>query len=504
MILSHKSHICVFCQASFTRSDALKRHWTTCQVRRARFIDIPEIATNPKGRKLKACDRCSRLKRACVSESRFQPCQKCALSNKPCSYRRIQTEHELGIGSESATQISKASRHDGFLPMDFEIHSLKNSFDANPHDTSQPHFSSDIFTSHSDLAWNRDSLIRALGMEFTIAESQIRGPTHLDLSVVASFPFLGSIARSSGLANCFECGSGERRSVLPHTAWKSNTYRETSSPLITGPHSHGAFASHSPNSDATSLESEYCWPMPTFANVSGAPLEAHQHWSDSINLGSVPLANTCSPRLNSTPQLPRGAHDSSFSPSPRSILHDHSSFLSTKCYQIINEIRQAVINKNQDSIITISWTDSLNALSYEFFHPVKVERFLALFWSCWHPNWPVVHRPTFDPVTSQLGLLMAVLLIGACLSTDQRDRAIASIWLNTVEEIVFRNEAFSGAMCNNLKNNNLREVRLKNRLGILQGAYCVCLLQTWEGSKESKRRIRRDRYNSLIWVRFFL
>jgi hypothetical protein len=40
----------------------------------------------------------------------------------------------------------------------------------------------------------------------------------------------------------------------------------------------------------------------------------------------------------------------------------------------------------------------------------------------------------------------------------------------------------------------------KDHLDILQAAYCVCLYQTWEGSKHSRKRMLRQRFSSLVFV----
>lgn len=85
---SSKPHSCAFCQSSFNRPDSLKRHWTTCKVRREKCLDIPHSTGKRKGRKPTACDRCSRLKRACIPERHHRPCQLCVISNKTCSYSR--------------------------------------------------------------------------------------------------------------------------------------------------------------------------------------------------------------------------------------------------------------------------------------------------------------------------------------------------------------------------------------------------------------------------------
>jgi hypothetical protein len=173
--------------------------------------------------------------------------------------------------------------------------------------------------------------------------------------------------------------------------------------------------------------------------------------------------------------------------------------LSVKTYEIVNAIRSSVMEKSKNSTITITWSHRLEAMCYEFFCPTSIEKFLALYWSCWYPNWPTIHQPTFDSVTADSTLVTTMVILGACLSPNQRDRVTAKFWFNVVEEIVFNNEVFSGnTICEDHDNNIV--AFLSSHISILQAAYCVCLYQTWEGSKMSKRRVRRHRFNSIIWV----
>jgi hypothetical protein len=90
-------------------------------------------------------------------------------------------------------------------------------------------------------------------------------------------------------------------------------------------------------------------------------------------------------------------------------------------------------------------------------------------------------------------------LLGASLSADERERAMAHLWFNPVEQLVFDDELFYQDTTIRWDNPVSQQFR-KRHLEILQAAYCVVLYQTWEGSKESKRRIRRLRYSAIVSV----
>ncbi|KAL2202343.1 hypothetical protein CC79DRAFT_1338399 [Sarocladium strictum] len=145
----------------------------------------------------------------------------------------------------------------------------------------------------------------------------------------------------------------------------------------------------------------------------------------------------------------------------------------------------------------MSWSESLESMCHEFFHIEQLRRFLGLFWAFWNPNWPAVHQATFDVSSTSPSLVAAMAILGASLSSDSRDRAMAHLWFNPTELLVFDDQLFSQTATIDWNRIESKPVR-KSHLETLQAAYCVVLYQTWEGSKESKRRVRRIRYSAII------
>ncbi|KAF2029814.1 hypothetical protein EK21DRAFT_17520, partial [Setomelanomma holmii] len=177
--------------------------------------------------------------------------------------------------------------------------------------------------------------------------------------------------------------------------------------------------------------------------------------------------------------------------------------LMPKTHDIVSKIRDATINKARRSIITSTWSASLESMCYEFFHPTNIRRYLTLFWTSWYANWPTIHQPTFDASRRSSSLVAAMTMFGACLSGDEQDRATAQLWFNTVEELVYDDNVFcSPEHCEpneawqKFEHKSLR----RDHLDILQAAYCVCLYQTWEGSKCSRKRVLRQRFSSLVFL----
>jgi hypothetical protein len=169
-------------------------------------------------------------------------------------------------------------------------------------------------------------------------------------------------------------------------------------------------------------------------------------------------------------------------------------------HAIVSQIRNVTLTKPRHSPIDLNWSVSSEALCYEFFHPKALQRHFALFWSCWYPNWPTIHRPTFDATKASPALVAAMALLGACLSPDDRVQATAQIWLNAVEEVVFSNDSIHDHNLSRVWQMRENKAARQAHLEILQAAYCVCLYQTWEGCQRSKRRILRRRFNDVVYV----
>ncbi|KAJ4217212.1 hypothetical protein NW759_009159 [Fusarium solani] len=79
---SARQHACPFCERTFGRVDVARRHARTCPARGDR--PLPPRAR--RGRKLRACDSCSRLKVSCDSEL---PCARCSSRSIACRYSSL-------------------------------------------------------------------------------------------------------------------------------------------------------------------------------------------------------------------------------------------------------------------------------------------------------------------------------------------------------------------------------------------------------------------------------
>lgn len=174
--------------------------------------------------------------------------------------------------------------------------------------------------------------------------------------------------------------------------------------------------------------------------------------------------------------------------------------LATKTAEIVRGIRDVSIGKTAKSIVSTDWSPTLEALCIRFFSPPTLRYLLDTYWKMWYPNWPVIHKPTFDACRAPPTLVAAMALIGACHSSEVNYQRIARLWFNSVEEWVFNDpyaiEALTGL--SDRLSSSAASTRL--RVQAIQAAYAVCIYQNWDGTNLNKRRIRRYRFTAIVAV----
>lgn len=168
--------------------------------------------------------------------------------------------------------------------------------------------------------------------------------------------------------------------------------------------------------------------------------------------------------------------------------------LKLRSCELIDNIADVISNKKSNDFITIEWTSGIEQMCKGFFRPSNIHRFLEYFWSLWYPHCPIVHKPLFDASSVSADLLCVMILIGACLSPNENDNEISRKWLDSAEELVFR-QVYLRSDRELLLD---EPVQWKGIVQCIQAAYLVCSLQKREGSVEAQARIRRHRHASMV------
>lgn len=127
----------------------------------------------------------------------------------------------------------------------------------------------------------------------------------------------------------------------------------------------------------------------------------------------------------------------------------------------------------------------------EFFSPFQLRWFLDMFWEKWNSHCPIIHRASFDASKVSYLLVASMATIGACLSSNEHRLQALEI-LDTLEDLVFQNDLFQDDTC------DFADEELSMQL--LQASYFVCLLQNWEGDDKAKKRVRQERFTTMVAV----
>lgn len=172
--------------------------------------------------------------------------------------------------------------------------------------------------------------------------------------------------------------------------------------------------------------------------------------------------------------------------------------LSETTHRIVASLRDIISTKHHNGQRT--WSLETEERCLQLFLPSRLRLFVDMFWSQWYPNSPIIHKPTFNIETAPEELLCPMVVLGACTSRDVNHRNVAGFWFDVVEELVFTSplldfdcDGSSPWACNRPVN--------RKQVQALQGAYCVCLYQNWDGSDKAKRRIRNQHFTVLVTVR---
>ncbi|KAJ4044401.1 hypothetical protein NW756_004735 [Fusarium oxysporum] len=176
--------------------------------------------------------------------------------------------------------------------------------------------------------------------------------------------------------------------------------------------------------------------------------------------------------------------------------------LAAKTGEILGMIKRTLTRTRSCSHASIEWSPIVEKACLDFFSPSNLHRFLLLFWSGWYPNSPIIHKPTFNSEAEPPGLIASMAVLGACLSPDSNDCVRAMAWLTPVEEVVFADNILYDDSI--IASSDLvgDEAVVWDKLKALHAAYFICIAQNWEGSKEGRQRVRKDRYSrivSIVW-----
>lgn len=162
-----------------------------------------------------------------------------------------------------------------------------------------------------------------------------------------------------------------------------------------------------------------------------------------------------------------------------------------KCHEIVADLKHAQCTLRQADPDSALANDAVAA---QFFSPARLLSHLDHYWSEWHPNLPIVHRPMFVATSGPTHLLAAMAVIGARYSPCNMDQHQGKLLYNAVEQLVFYQLEMQA-------NFPARTARLQRQcVQTLQAACIVVIYQSKDGETPWRHRSRRQRMSQMIEV----
>lgn len=127
----------------------------------------------------------------------------------------------------------------------------------------------------------------------------------------------------------------------------------------------------------------------------------------------------------------------------------------------------------------------------------NVKMFIRLYFHHWNRHSPILHRGSFDVMTSSLPLILVVALTGALFSVSTDHHSTVRSMLDIAEESAFRDPDFQD-IASGIFPEDLPQRR--RAVQALQAAFSIAQLQLREGSVPKRKFVRSTRFDQIIYV----
>ena len=159
--------------------------------------------------------------------------------------------------------------------------------------------------------------------------------------------------------------------------------------------------------------------------------------------------------------------------------------ISRKIYELVMQLTNTFIAlpKGHHAKAASAQIDQVDT----FFTPSNVQIFIQTYFHHFHPHFSIIHRPSFDMKTASPRLLLAVCLAGSVYTSFSHDVGRGKSLLDLAEEFIFREPALkriaNGDSIGESDNVATDFAACESNLEILQAAFIIVVLQSWEGNK---------------------
>lgn len=146
-------------------------------------------------------------------------------------------------------------------------------------------------------------------------------------------------------------------------------------------------------------------------------------------------------------------------------------------------------------LANVSGTDFDYDFARSVFTTGNIPGFLNSFFSNYHPQMPIMHRPTFSLETASMALVVAIFAVGLATSGSKQRSPKGRRLLGLIEEFIFTQNPFRRYLG---RDNGCAATC--SEFEVLQAAFIISTIQSGMHDITTRRRIRVERQPALVAV----
>ncbi|KAF2796691.1 hypothetical protein K505DRAFT_157248 [Melanomma pulvis-pyrius CBS 109.77] len=425
-----------------TTVDILRRHYKTCKSRG----DHPVPGPQKRGRRKQACDRCATFKMAC---DRSRPCYACLSNNTACTWNRVQA-------TVVNTQIITDERQRNDTALSVTPYSPESS--PSESNVAAPPQSPESLSVVETPGFMLEKMPIPFLMNFVTSESRSL-PETFGYSNVAPEP----------LPKLLSPGANARRS-----SWLLTEGATMPVPTYSGGASNNSILDELPIMSDILSQRPHISAMEPQASYGGVPTYENPPPRDSHPADGI----SHSLELMEHPSIPS----------------DASISTNTRISELVMQLASIYItlpkghparasNVRMEDIDEFLTTSKIRTVSQTYFHH-------------FYSHLPILHRPSFNVETTSLRLVLVVYLGGALFSSLDDLIHMARSFLDLAEEYIFQDPFFEQLSKWDSQREPVQDC--DSNIQAVQAALNIIFLQNWEGNNQARRRIRAERFSSVV------
>lgn len=141
------------------------------------------------------------------------------------------------------------------------------------------------------------------------------------------------------------------------------------------------------------------------------------------------------------------------------------------------------------------------ASAIELITHYEIEACVNLYFHFYHRHCPILHRPSFDPISVPLPLLLSVMALGGMYYRDHTKLCWMRQLLDVMEVYIHGLPGLKDEYQGSIKLSQTDDSdRTQHQFEVLQGAYLMVVVQFFSGNTTARKRAREQRFTRVLTV----